>query len=108
MQTSSTRRALHLLFPDNGRIIINKDENMDIENEKETDFNKKKKKNDYFCVAHSRYFSTSIHKVIKRPENILISHGWEYECPTINLMIYINYLMETSPQKWDGEPFMET
>ena len=37
---------------------------MDIE--KETDVNRKKNINVYFCVAYSRYFSTFIHRVIKR------------------------------------------
>ena len=37
---------------------------MDIE--KEPDVSKKKNRNDYFCVAYSRYFSTSPHRVINR------------------------------------------
>ena len=41
---------------------------MDIENEKEPDVNKKKNKDVYFCVAYSRYFSTSIHRVINGPK----------------------------------------
>ena len=35
-------------------------------NEKEPDVNKKKSRNVYFCVAYSRYFSASIHRVINR------------------------------------------
>ena len=42
------------------------DDKLDIENEKEPDVNKKKKKNFYFCVANSRYFSTFIHRLINR------------------------------------------
>ena len=34
--------------------------------EKEPDVKKKKNRNVYFCVAYSRYFSTSIHRVINR------------------------------------------
>ena len=37
---------------------------MDIE--KEPDVSKKKNINVYFCVAYSRYFSTSTHRVINR------------------------------------------
>ena len=37
---------------------------MDIE--KEPDVSKKGKQNVYFCVAYSRYFSMSIHRVINR------------------------------------------
>ena len=37
---------------------------MDIENDKEPDVNKKKNRNVYFFVAYSRYFSTSIHRVV--------------------------------------------
>ena len=34
-------------------------------NEKEQDVSKKKNRNVYICVAYSRYFSTSIHRVIE-------------------------------------------
>ena len=40
------------------------DKKLEIENEKEPDVNKKKNRNVYFCVAYSRFFSTSIHRVI--------------------------------------------
>ena len=40
------------------------DEKIDNEYEKEPDVNKKKNRNVYFCVAYSRYFSTSIYRVI--------------------------------------------
>ena len=39
---------------------------MDIENEKETELNKNKYINVYFCVITSRYFSTNIHRLIKQ------------------------------------------
>ena len=42
------------------------DEKLDIENEKEPDVNKKKNRHVYFCIAYSRYFSISIHRVINR------------------------------------------
>ena len=47
-----------------------KDEKFDTENEKEPDVNKKKNRNVYLCVAYSRYFSTSIHRVINGPKKI--------------------------------------
>ena len=37
-----------------------------MDNEKEQDVSKKKNRNVYFCVAYSRYFSTSMHRVINR------------------------------------------
>ena len=40
-----------------------------VDNEKERDVSKKKNRNVYFCVAYSRYFSTSIHRVIGRLKN---------------------------------------
>ena len=40
------------------------DEKLEIENEKEPDVNGKRNINVYFCVAYSRFFSTSIHRVI--------------------------------------------
>ena len=43
------------------------DEKVDIE--KEQDVSVKKNRNVYFCVAYSRYFSTSIHKVTDRLKN---------------------------------------
>ena len=36
----------------------------------------KKKKNVYFCVAYSRYFSTPIHRMINRIKILLTSPGW--------------------------------
>ena len=42
------------------------DEKLEIENEKEPNVNKKKKRNDYFCVAYSYYFPTSIYGMLWR------------------------------------------
>ena len=51
-------------------------EKLDIENRKEADFNKKKNRNVYFCVAYSQYLSTSIHRVIiVLKKTLLTSHG---------------------------------
>ena len=47
-----------------GDLWRNQDEKVDME--KETDIIKKKNRNVYFCVAYSRHFSTSIHRVIDR------------------------------------------
>ena len=63
------------------------DEKLDIENEKEPDVNKRKNRNVYFRVSYSRFFSTSIHRVINGLKHILISLGLELECPTIDLII---------------------
>ena len=52
-------------FPKMGDLCIKQDEKVDIE-KKEPDINKKKNINVYFCVAYSRYLSTSIHRVINR------------------------------------------
>ena len=57
-------------FPAMGDLWKMQDEKLEIENEKERDINKKKNRNVYFCVAYSCYFSTSIHRVINRLENI--------------------------------------
>ena len=46
---------------------------MDIE--KEPDVRKNKNINVYFCVAYSRYFSTSNHRVINRLKKSLNSPG---------------------------------
>ena len=51
-------------FPTMGYLWKTQDEKLEIENEKEPDVNKKKNRNVYFCVAYSRFFSTSIHRVI--------------------------------------------
>ena len=51
-------------FPTMGDLWKMQDEKLEIENEKEPGVKKKKNKNVYFCVAYSRYFSTSIHRVI--------------------------------------------
>ena len=48
---------------------------MDIENEKEPEFNKMKNRNVYFFIAHSRYFSAYIHRVIDKLKIYLISLG---------------------------------
>ena len=58
-------------FPTMGYLWSNQDAKVDMENE--PDFNKKKNRNVYFCVAYSRYFSTSIQRVINRLKNILTS-----------------------------------
>ena len=54
--------------------------------EKEQDVSVNKKRNFYFCVAYSRYFPTSTHKVINRLKSHLTSHGREYKCLTMNLI----------------------
>ena len=59
-------------FPTTVYLWSKQDEKVDIE--KKLDANKKKTRNVYFCVAYSRYFSTSIHRVINRP-NFFISPG---------------------------------
>ena len=46
------------------------DEKFEFENKKEPDVNKKKNRNVYFCVAYSRYFSTSIPRVINGQKKI--------------------------------------
>ena len=51
-------------FPTMGDLWSKQDKKVDIE--KEPDVNKKRNRNAYFCVAYSRYFSTSIHRVINR------------------------------------------
>ena len=47
----------------------------DFVKEKEPEFNKNKNINVYFCVAYSRYFSTSIHRVNKKIKTQLIVLG---------------------------------
>ena len=42
----------------------------DIEKEKEPEVKKKKNINVYFCVAYSRYFATSTHRVIDKLEKL--------------------------------------
>ena len=51
-------------FPTMGDLWRKQDEK--VEAEKERDVSVKKNKNVYFCVAYSRYFYTSIHRVIDR------------------------------------------
>ena len=51
-------------FPTIGDLWRNQDEKVDMEKEK--DVSKKKNRNVYFCVAYSRYFSMSIHRLINR------------------------------------------
>ena len=51
-------------FPTMGDLWSKQDERLDIE--KEPDVRKNKNINVYFFVAYSRYFSTSIHRVINR------------------------------------------
>ena len=52
------------VLPTMGDLWRNQDEK--VENEKERDVSKKKNINFHFCIAYSRYFFTSIHKVIDR------------------------------------------
>ena len=52
------------IFPMMGDLWGKQDEN--VNSEKERDVSKKKNRNVYFFVAYSRYFSTSIHRVIDR------------------------------------------
>ena len=47
-----------------GDLWSKQDEKVDIE--KDPDVNKKKNRNFYFCVAYSRYFSTSNHMMINK------------------------------------------
>ena len=61
------------VLPTMGYLWRNQDEKVDNENER--DVIKKKKINVYFCVVCSRYFSTSIHRVIDRLKGHLTSHG---------------------------------
>ena len=51
-------------FPTMGDFWRKQDDKVDMENEQEV--SKKKNRNFYFCVAYSRYFSTSIHRGINR------------------------------------------
>ena len=48
-----------------GDLWRNQDEKVDIV-KKEQDFSEKKNRNVYFCVAYSRYFSKSIHRLVNR------------------------------------------
>ena len=52
-------------FPKIGDLWYKQDEREDIDIEKEPDIRKNKKRNVYFCVAYSCFF-TSIHRVINR------------------------------------------
>ena len=63
MQTPFMRRAYDLQFPENGRTIEKSRWKMNIENEKEPEFNQKKNRNVYFCVAYM-FFPTSTRRVI--------------------------------------------
>ena len=54
------------VFPTMEDLWRKQDEKVEIE--KEQGVSEKKNRNVYFCVAYSRYFSTSIHKVIHRLE----------------------------------------
>ena len=55
------------VLPTMGDLWENQDEKLEIE--KGRDVSKKKNIKVYFCVAYSRYFSTSIHRVINRLKN---------------------------------------
>ena len=68
-----------------GDLCSMQDEKVDID--KEPDVNKKKNRDVYFCVAYSRYFSTSIHRVINRLKILLTFCVSEDECYTIDLII---------------------
>ena len=57
--------------PTMGYLWRKQDEKVDTE--KGRDFSVKKNRNVYFCVAYSRYFSTSIHRVIDRLKSHLTS-----------------------------------
>ena len=72
-------------FTTMGHLWSNQDEIFDIE--KEPDISKKKIRNVYFCVAYSRCFYMSIHKVVNRLKILLTSLGQEYKCLTIDLII---------------------
>ena len=61
------------IFPTMGYLWGKQDESID--SEKERDVSKKKNRNFYFCVVYSRYFSTSIYRMINRPKNSFTSHG---------------------------------
>ena len=43
--------------------------------EKEQEVSKKKNRNVYFCVAFSRYFYVSIHRVFNRLKSLLTPNG---------------------------------
>ena len=60
-------------FPTMGDLWSKQDERVDIENE--PDIRKKENKNVYFCIAYSRYFFTSIHRVVNRLKNPITSPG---------------------------------
>ena len=62
-------------FPTMGDLWKFQDEKLDIENEKESDVNRNKNTNVYFCVASSHYFSTSIYGVVNRLKTFIISPG---------------------------------
>ena len=58
-------------FPIMGDLWKTQDEKLEIESKKEPDVNKNKNRNVYFCVAYSRVFSTSIHRVINGLKKVL-------------------------------------
>ena len=58
-------------FPTIGDLWGKQDGKVDIE--KEPEVRKKKNINVYFCVAYSRYFSTSTHRVINRQKSFNLS-----------------------------------
>ena len=47
-------------------------------------------------------------RVINKQKNPSIYLGLEYKYPIIDLIIYLNYLTETSPQKLGRESFPKT
>ena len=57
------------IFPTMGELWKYQDIKTYLDKENDLDVNKKRNKNVYFCVAYSRYFSTSIHKVIEKLKN---------------------------------------
>ena len=49
-----------------GKLWKDQDEKMDCDKKNDPDTDKKKNRNAYFGVSYSHYFSTPIHRVIKR------------------------------------------
>ena len=52
-----------------------RDEKIDCDKKKDPTADRNKNRNINFCVAYSRYFSVSIHRVIHGIKNHIISHG---------------------------------
>ena len=86
-------------FPTMGDLWSKQDEKVDTE--KEPDVNKKMNRNVYICVAYSRYFSTSIHRVINRLKKSF-NLSWMILWMSNHRF---NNLAEISPQKSGGGSF---